>query len=285
MARLAELETALAAATEAAERAREAERVGGSRAGRRRAVGGHPLAGAARSPTPRSSRVNERLTASESRLREVDAALTEGELAKVRLDEALGVGRQQLAELEAEQESAREARVHWQVQEAHVEARLLGAGERLARAEQIGQEAAGSAANLAGELTQLEGDAAALEAEQVAWREEMAERRVTLLELEAAAADAEESLSVLTEALATAERTVHDDREGLDRSTEEHHRLQLELSEAGAERRRIIERVETEWKRPIDELFEGAPFLDLDLETLEAESARIVAALEAHRRR
>jgi chromosome segregation protein len=38
--------------------------------------------------------------------------------------------------------------------------------------------------------------------------------------------------------------------------------------------------VETEWKRPIDQLFDGAPFLDLDLETLEAESGRIVAALE-----
>lgn len=279
VARLAELEAALATATEAAERAREAERIGGSaRDDAERSV-------ATRTRELQDSdaqvvRVNERLTTSESRLREVDAALTEGELAKVRLDEALGVGRQQLAELETEQESAREARVHWQVQLAHVEARLLGAGERLARAEQIGQEAAGSAASLAGELTQLEGDAAALEAEQVAWREEMAERRVTLLELEAAAADAEESLSVLTEALSAAERGVHDDREGLDRSTEEHHRLQLELSEAGAERRRIIERVETEWKRPIDELFAGAPFLDLDLETLEAESARIIAALE-----
>jgi chromosome segregation protein len=279
VARLAELEAVLATTTEAAERAREAERVGGSaRDDAERSV-------ATRTRELQESdaqvvRVTERLAASESRLREVDTALTEGELSKVRLDEALGVGRQLLAELETEQESAREARVHWQVQLAHVEARLLGAGERLSRAEQVGQEAAGSAATLAGELTQLEGDAAAVEAEQVAWQEERAERRVTLLELEAAAADAEESLSVLTEALGTAERTVHEDREGLEHSTEEHHRLQLALSEAGAERRRIIERVETEWKRPIDQLFEGASFLDLDFETLEAESARIVAALE-----
>ncbi len=280
IARLGELETALAMATETAERAREAERLGGSaRDDAERSV-------ATRTRELLESdaqvlRVTERLSASEARLHEVDAALTEGELGKARLDEALGAGRHLLAELETEQESAREARVHWQVQLAHVEARLLGAGERLARAEQIGQEAAGSAATLAGELTQLEGDAATLETERVTWEEERAERRVTLLELEAAAADAEEALSVVTEALGTAERRVHDDRDGLEQSTEEHHRLQLELSEAGAERRRIIERVETEWKRPIDQLLDGAPFLDLDLETLEAEAGRIVAALEA----
>jgi chromosome segregation protein len=214
-------------------------------------------------------------------MREVDAALTEGELTKVRADEALGLGRGRLAELESEQESAREARVHWQVQLAHVEARLLGAGERLARAEQVGQEAAGSAASLAGELTQLEGDAAALEAQQVTWQEERAERRVTLLELEAAAADAENAFSLVDQTLGTVERQVHEDRDGLERATEEHHRLQLELSEAGAERRRIVERVETEWKRPIDQLFDGAPFLDLDLETLELESGRVLAALES----
>ncbi len=278
-ARLAEREGGLAAATELADRAREAERTGAA-----------ARDDAARLVVTRTrelqesdgqvARVAERLAASESRLREVDTALTEGELTKVRVDESLGAGRRRLAELEAEQESAREARVHWQVQLAHVEARLLGAGERLSRAEQVGHEAAGSAASLAGELTQLEGDTAELEAQQVAWQEERAERRVTLLELEAAAADAEESLSLADEALGAAERRLHEDRGGLEHATEEHHRLQLGLSEAAAERRRIVERVETEWKRPIDQLFDGAPFLDLDLEPLEQESGRILAALE-----
>ncbi len=279
VARLAELEAALASATEGAERARDAERVGVSaRDDAERSVATRTRE--LQEAETQVVRITERLSASESRLGEVDAALTEGELSKVRLDEALSVGRQQLAQLESEQESAREARVHWQVQLAHVEARLLGAGERLSRAEQVGQEASGSAATLAGELTQLDGDTEALAAEQVTWQEERAERRVTLLELEAAAADAEEALSVAAGVLSTAERKLHDDRAGLEHSTEEHHRLQLELSEAGAERRRIVERVETEWKRPIDQLFDGAPFLDLDLETLDAESARIVGALE-----
>jgi chromosome segregation protein len=280
VARLGDLERALATATELADRAREAERTGvAARDDAERLVATRTRE--LQESDTQVARVTERLAASESRLREVDAALTDGELTKVRVDEALGVGRRLLAELETEQESAREARVHWQVQLAHVEARLLGAGERLTRAEQVGQEAAGSAASLAGELTQLEGDTAELEAQRVTWIEERAERRITLLELEAAAADAEEALSLADEALNAAERRLHDDREGLGRSTEEHHRLQLDLSEAGAERRRIVERVETEWKRPIDQLFDGAPFLDLDLETLELESARVLAALES----
>ena len=39
--------------------------------------------------------------------------------------------------------------------------------------------------------------------------------------------------------------------------------------------------MEAEWHRPFDQLIEQAPVLDLDLETLEAEAARIVGALEA----
>jgi chromosome segregation protein len=278
--RLAELERGLASATELADQAREAERVGAAaRADAERLV--ETRTRELHESDAQVTRVSERLAASEARMREVDAALTEGELAKVRLDETLGEGRARLAELEAEQESAREQRVHWQVQLAHVEARLLGARERLARAEHLGTEAAGSANSLATELAQLEGDATLLEAQQAAWREERAERRVTLLELEAAAADAEGALSIADASLLVTERQLHDDRDSLERSTEEHHRLQLELSEAGAERRRIVERVETEWKRPIDELFDGASLLDLDLDTLEAESARIAGALES----
>jgi len=63
--------------------------------------------------------------------------------------------------------------------------------------------------------------------------------------------------------------------------SEEHHRLQLDVAETTAHRRRIVERVETEWKRPFDALLEAAPVLDLDIDTLETEAERIVNALEA----
>jgi chromosome segregation protein len=171
--------------------------------------------------------------------------------------------------------------VHWQVQLAHVEARLLGARERVNRARLSGDEAEASGQALAGELAQLESDTVTIDTQKAAWEEQRAERRVALLELEAAAADAETAYSAAQAALEAAEATVHEGRVRLDEANEEHHRLQLELAEAGAERRRVVERVEAEWRKSIDELFAGAAFLDLDLETLENEASRIVAALES----
>ena len=61
-----------------------------------------------------------RITRSERRLSEIDAAITEGDLGRAQLEENLGTSRSHLAEFEMEQESARESRVHWQVQEAHI---------------------------------------------------------------------------------------------------------------------------------------------------------------------
>jgi chromosome segregation protein len=64
-------------------------------------------------------------------------------------------------------------------------------------------------------------------------------------------------------------------------ASEQFHQLEVELTEAGGTRRSITERVETEWHQPFDQLIVNAPALDLDRETLEAESTRIAAALEA----
>jgi chromosome segregation protein len=46
-------------------------------------------------------------------------------------------------------------------------------------------------------------------------------------------------------------------------------------------KRSILERVETEWRAPFEELLTKVQLLELDRETLEAEAARVVAALEA----
>ncbi|HET9293935.1 MAG TPA: chromosome segregation protein SMC [Gemmatimonadales bacterium] len=278
--RLAELEREFAEASAAADRAREAERFAvAAREDAARIV--QTLTREAAESEAQVARLQDRLARSEHRVREIDAALTEGEVAQVRLEEELGRGRALLTEAEGAQETAREQRVHWQVQLAHVEARLLGARERVNRARLSGDEATASAEALAGELAQLENDSVTIDAQKAVWEEQRAERRVALLELEAAAADAETAYAEAQAALEAAETAVHQGRVRLDEANEEHHRLQLELAEAGSERRRIVERVEAEWRKPIDELFAGAAFLDLDLETLENEASRIVAALES----
>ncbi|MEP6687405.1 MAG: chromosome segregation protein SMC [Gemmatimonadales bacterium] len=278
--RLAEREGTLAVAAAAVELAREAERQ--ATAAREDAI---RLAGnLAREMAESESqfmRVTERLARAEERLAEIDAALVEGDMSRSRLDQELGSGRSRLSELEAEQEGAREQRVHWQVQEVHVAGGLRSSDERLQRAATTRGEAERAVEALSGELMQLETDTTALTAQQAEWREARAERQVALHELEAARGDADAALAAAEAALLAAERDVAGSRGGLEAASEESHGLQVRLTEAAGTRRSILERVEAEWRRPFEQLLEQAPVLDLDLETLEAEAARVVGALEA----
>ncbi|MGH7497523.1 MAG: hypothetical protein ACREL3_01595, partial [Gemmatimonadales bacterium] len=277
--RLAERERSLAAATAAADLAREAERQSvAAREDGSRLAGN--LARESADSGVELQRVTERLSRSEGRMSEIGAELVEGDLARSRLDESLGEGRARLAELEAEQEAAREHRVHWQVQEAHVAGGLRSAEERLQRASTMGEDAERAMLSLTGELTQLDADSAAIAAQQGEWKEQRAERLVACHELEAASADAETELALAEAALADAEHAVAEARSALDRASEESHTLQVRLTEGAGSRRSIIERVEAEWRRPFEHLVEGTSLLDLDIETLEAESARITGALE-----
>ncbi|HET8624228.1 MAG TPA: chromosome segregation protein SMC [Gemmatimonadales bacterium] len=280
LSRLASREQALAAAQADADRAREAERL--AIAAREDAVRfvtnlGRELSDA----HAQLARLRERLERSEQRLVEVNAALVEGEVGRARLEEQLGAARADLAELEAAQELVREQRAHWQVREAHVSAALRGAGERLERAVATEQMAVEAAQSLTREMAQLETDLTVLDQHQAQWTELRAERSVALLELEAADADAEQALRAADQALHLVERDVIDVRALLDAHSDESHRLQLQLTEASAQRRSIVERVETEWRKPFDVLLDDAMELALDLETLESEAARITQALDA----
>ncbi|MBX3147183.1 MAG: AAA family ATPase [Gemmatimonadales bacterium] len=229
----------------------------------------------------RLERLTERIARTESRQSDVGAALHEGELAKVREEEAIGSARQSLATLEGEQESAREARVHWQVEEAHVAAKLRATSERLTRANQTIELARQASEALQTEISALELEAVALEAKHAEWNDQRQDRLTALAELEQSSAHAEGALASATAALREAEQTVHALRSDLEVSNEEAHRLELDLTEAAGQRRRVLERIETEWRAPFDQLLPKVELLDLDRETLEAEVGRVVQALEA----
>jgi chromosome segregation protein len=277
---LAQRERALGDAVAAADGTREAERqaVAAKEDAARQAAN---LTRESADSESQLARLTERLQHSEQRLAEIDAALVEGELARNRLDEDLGSSRASLAELETEQEAAREQRVHWQVREAHVAGGLRSAEERLTRAEAMRVEAEAAALALGEELAQLDLDEASLVRQQAEWREARAEREVELHHLEHAASDAEATLLDAERALAAAEREVVESRGGLESANEESHTLQVRLTEAAGSRRSIVERVEAEWHRPFDQLQDAAPVLDLDLDTLQEESTRIIEALES----
>ncbi|MBK6421491.1 MAG: AAA family ATPase [Gemmatimonadetes bacterium] len=279
VARLAEAEAEQEATGHAADHAREAERT--AVASREDAIRIANAVTRERGEAETNLRaLTERIERSERRLQEIDAALTEGDLARARLDENLGQGRALLAELESQQESARDARVHWQVQEAQLQARIDGAATALERAMRIGTEADHASVSLAGELERIETDTAQLAAQQAQWIEARGERRVAVTELETATQEADQAAATAGAALESAELDLHQNRDRVEQLTAEYHRLELGMTEASGRRRSIVERVETEWKKPVDTLLAEATMLDLDLETLENESRRIVEALE-----
>jgi chromosome segregation protein len=135
--------------------------------------------------------------------------------------------------------------------------------------------------SLALEISGLESEISTLSAQRVEWVESRAERAVALQELDAAGVSAESELSIADAAVARAEQEVTENRSQLDQAAEESHGLQVRLTEAAGTRRSIVERVEAEWHRPFEQLMDTAVLLDLDLETLEAEAGRIIAALDA----
>lgn len=227
------------------------------------------------------ARHTDRLTTATTRRQEVDVALGEGSGERSRLDETLVAARARLAELEGEQEVAREARSEWQVQEAHVSARLRSARETGERATRTIAEAETAIRERTEEVARLEQDIAELEARRGEWQSGRDERASALMALEQAAGEASGALEAATARLNTAEAELSDARHRLEAMTEEHHSLAVGVTEAKAERRRVVERVETEWKRPFDELVAIAPPVDADLATLEEEAARIVETLEA----
>jgi len=278
--RLAERESTLAESVSTAERARDAERQAlATRDDVVRLVGN--LAREVADSEAQLEQMTERVTRSEQRLTEIDAALVEGELSRGRVEEELGTCRSLLAELEADQENAREQRAHWQVQEAHVAGSLRAATERVERAGRTRAEAEERVRALIEELTRLDADTASVAAQQAEWLEARAGRRVALQELEVASTAAEASLGNADAALAAAEQELDASRADLEAAGDENHGLQVRLTEATGIRRSIVERVEAEWHKPFDQLMASAVLLDLDLETLESEAARIVASLDS----
>jgi chromosome segregation protein len=229
----------------------------------------------------RLSRFSERLASASARRDEIDRLLGEGSTERQRLDESLLALRARLTELEADQEVAREARTEWQVQEAHLAARLRAARETGERAERVIAEAERIGRERAEEIARLETDSAELEQQRSQWQSGRDERSTALMALETAAGEATGTLQAATSLLDTAEADLAQARQQVEQMTEEHHSLAVGVTEAKAERRRIVERVETEWKRPFADLVAIAPAVEADLATLEEEALRIAETLEA----
>jgi chromosome segregation protein len=277
---LAAAEAAFAAAGKAAEGARHAELEAGAEKGEAERALIHARR-QAEEATAHVDRLTRRLAEVEARLGTLHAELQERELERVRADEQLGAQRAGLEDLEAQQEAAREQRVRWQVEAAQVEARLTAARERADRAGSDAGESRQQAAARAEEITRIERDSASLTTQRAQWQDALQERRLALVELETAAKEAEAQVGLAEADLAQGEGALDQARKALGALGDEEHRLQLERTEIEGRRRGLVERVETEWRKPLDRLLAEAPEVAGDIEWLRQENDRLRGQIDA----
>jgi len=226
-------------------------------------------------------RLSDRLRAVQQRLVEVDAGLSSAELERVRLDGLLAAERARLTDLENEHEAARERRVHWQVEEAQVGARLAAALEREGRGASAARDFTDRGDSLGQELEALEAELVTLETQRTAWQEALVERRAAVAELERASVTAGESLAAAERALLEAEERLTAGRDRVTALGEESYRIELEGSELSGSRRVLDERLTAEWGKSLDRILAEPADVSGDAAALRAEADEIKAQIDA----
>jgi len=280
LAELAAAEAAFNVAGEAAERTRQQELEAGGLKGEAERAAAHARREAA-DAAAEVGRLSRRLEEVEERLATLGTQLEQHELERVRLDERLGGERSRLVDLEAQQEAAREQRVHWQVEAAQVEARVTAARERAARSGGDADLARHQGASLGDEIATLDRDATTLAAQQSEWEEALKERRLALGALETAAQEAAADVQQAEARLTAAEAALEEVRKALEALGASEHKLELERTEIAGRKRGLIERVEAEWRKPLDQLLATAPEVAGDVAWLRQENERLTSAIDA----
>jgi chromosome segregation protein len=297
---LAELERQLTGLTRAVEEAAErhatgereleaaTERHGRARTGVREAQGavddaGRTLMRAEREQADAqqaAGRVAQRVTERERRLQQISAETDDVHRERERLADELAARQAALGDLEAQQEAARERRVHWQVEEVQVSAREQAAAEHEDRARQALTEARDTVQRLDRELVAVESESRELTGQRGDWTDRIADRHAAMQELEEATRAAETAVREAETDTATTMRQVEETRSEIDEVNEELHRVEIELTEARGRRQAMIERIEGEWHKPLSVLLDEAAEVEGDTEHLRAESLRLQDDLE-----
>ena len=193
---------------------------------------------------------------------------------------ALATAREQSTDAETRLEDARELRTRWQVEQAQAQARVQVASDRERR---LGDEAATAVQrmdSLHSELAGLSEADAALAEQMGSWLMDLDARDAMLADGEARLTAAEESVVAADEALLLAEHTLDDVRRSVGALGEELHHAELRFTELSGRRGAIRERLETEWRKPLEELIAGAMVTNLDDDALRAEAEDVRAQLD-----
>jgi len=225
-------------------------------------------------------RLTDRATELAERQRALDEdadALTEQLATR---EQAIVDARERAAVAERGQEEVRELRGRWQIRQAETRARVQMAADRERRLSQEESTAAQRLAQLRSELSELALSDSALAEQMATWTMDLESREATLSDGEASLAAAEAGVRTADTALADAEHAVSEHHRRLAATSNELHHAELRFTELSGRRAAIRERLETEWKRPLEEMIAEVPPVDLDDDSLRAEAAELRRQLE-----
>lgn len=222
----------------------------------------------------RQAELSARAAEGAARIEQEGDTLAAAEQRAVEARELLGVA-------EAHQDAARETRAAAQVSHAQAEARRQVATER---EERLAFEQAGAAARLDAltqELAAIDAADDELARQMTAWRDDLAGRTQSLASAEQALEEAEAAVRTADAALGGAEHDLDATRREVTAVAEALHQAELRHTELGGKRAAIRERLEAEWRKPLEELLADYVALDLDDDALRAEAEQLRAQLEA----
>ena len=112
----------------------------------------------------------------------------------------------------------------------------------------------------------------ALAEQMAAWQLDLEARDASLADAEAQLDAAERAVTEANERVANAEHALDAARATAHEQGEELHHAELRFTELSGRRTAIRERLEAEWRRPLDELLSTVQPLDLDDDALRAEA-------------
>jgi chromosome segregation protein len=188
--------------------------------------------------------------------------------------------RERAAAAEHQQEEARERRTRWQVEQAQSRARVQMAVDRERRLTQEVATATQRLAQLREELSELSQSDLALAEQMAAWTLDLETREAMLADGETRLADAEEGVRQADEALLSAEHALNEIRRRSSAVSDELHHAELRFTELSGRRAAIRERLEAEWKRPLDDMLAEVPAADVDDESLRLEAEELRRQLD-----
>ena len=226
-------------------------------------------------------RLAEREAAIRSRLDTLGTSSREISTRIAEREAAVTGAREMLTAAEQKQEEAREQRTASQIRRAQAQAQLDVASDRQRHLSEEFASATGRLESLQQELTTLSSADAHLTEQLSQWQSDLDARQATLEDAEQKLTDAEQAVREVDEKLSAEEHSLAEMRRHTSALTEELHAAELRYTELSGRRAAIRERLEAEWKKPVDELLAGAETVELDDETLRSEAALVREQLEA----